>query len=696
MDETGIPFRITDAGRAAFVSLGNTGTNKREVVEIGVGVQPFEFAPDMTVMPGEYKRISTFGGQNVAPDQIHVTMLDTDRDQYTMYAFALYLDTGELFGLYVQDTPITEKSPQAKMLLSADVKFASFDASQLVLGDTMFLNPPATTDVLGVVRLATQAEVDAGTDDRSVLTPKTAGTLYAKRTGDDFSGRVRINTVPTLTDAQLELRGTSGGLGREAKLRFRPTFGTGTDTGAWLAASIRSGFDGGTWGKEYLDFYVNSVANSAGSDANQVRAMRITYGGRVLIGVRDDDGKKRLQVAGDSVFDGNVSMTGAKTFQNEYRMGIARDDPTYQPHFVFANSTVLVADPPAVQRTVGSIFFRWGSTTSDALAGQAAAEINGHINPDGSSTLSWITRNGEAGIVGRMYLSGKGNAIVGTGVDDGENRLQVSGSGAFSGYITARTPLVGDVSTKLVTTEFLNSAISAISSATIGQIVFEPRTAARAGYLKANGALLNRADYPVLWAYAQASGALVDDGQWGAGNWGCFSTGNGATTFRIPELRGEGIRCWDDGRGIDAGRAIGSWQDSQNRSHTHAASTAAEGSHDHLGWTDAQGLHSHGGYTLAEGQHQHVVPWGENYSGFPWGTYGSSQIGSSQHDNDNFWMLTSPEGLHQHQLYADGNHAHAVGVAANGSHSHAVTINADGGTETRVRSVALLAMIRAY
>lgn len=42
-------------------------------------------------------------------------------------------------------------------------------------------------------------------------------------------------------------------------------------------------------------------------------------------------------------------------------------------------------------------------------------------------------------------------------------------------------------------------------SAVIGQIVFEPRTQARAGYLKCNGALIKRADYPKLWAYAQAS-----------------------------------------------------------------------------------------------------------------------------------------------------------------------------------------------
>ena len=40
--------------------------------------------------------------------------------------------------------------------------------------------------------------------------------------------------------------------------------------------------------------------------------------------------------------------------------------------------------------------------------------------------------------------------------------------------------------------------LAALSTATVGQIVFEPRTLPRAGFLKANGVLVNRADYPAL------------------------------------------------------------------------------------------------------------------------------------------------------------------------------------------------------
>jgi phage-related tail fiber protein len=39
-----------------------------------------------------------------------------------------------------------------------------------------------------------------------------------------------------------------------------------------------------------------------------------------------------------------------------------------------------------------------------------------------------------------------------------------------------------------------------------------------------------------------------------------FGSGDGATTFALPDLRGEFIRGWDDDRSIDSDREFGSWQ----------------------------------------------------------------------------------------------------------------------------------------
>ena len=87
------------------------------------------------------------------------------------------------------------------------------------------------------------------------------------------------------------------------------------------------------------------------------------------------------------------------------------------------------------------------------------------------------------------------------------------------------------------------------------------------------GTILNRNEYKRLWAYAQASGNLVDENTWltegGTGRKGAYSSGDGVNTFRVPEIRGTHIRALDNGRGLDAGRVIGSYQADQLLTHSH-------------------------------------------------------------------------------------------------------------------------------
>lgn len=179
-------IKLTDAGRAALVGPGNVGTVQRTVVSIGIATAPFEFRADLTELPNERApRITAIGGVNVNPDTIHVTMRDDSADRYTMYGFGLYLDNGVLLGVYVQPTPILEKSPLSWMVTSVDIRFTTIDATALVFGDASFINPPASTTVVGVVELADDAETAAGIDATRAVTPAglTARTATEARTG---------------------------------------------------------------------------------------------------------------------------------------------------------------------------------------------------------------------------------------------------------------------------------------------------------------------------------------------------------------------------------------------------------------------------------------------------------------------------------------------------------------------------------
>jgi hypothetical protein len=181
-----LTIKVTTAGRAALVNAANTGTLPVLVAQIGVTATAFTPAADGSdlVLPGELKRLVTFGGAAVADDTIHSVIRDISTDTYTWRGFGLYLADGiTLFALYGQADPILEKSAGAMALLATDIIFADIDAAALTFGDTSFLNPPATVDVQGVVELATDAEAIAGADAVRAVTPKGLLAVLTARLG---------------------------------------------------------------------------------------------------------------------------------------------------------------------------------------------------------------------------------------------------------------------------------------------------------------------------------------------------------------------------------------------------------------------------------------------------------------------------------------------------------------------------------
>lgn len=91
-----------------------------------------------------------------------------------------------------------------------------------------------------------------------------------------------------------------------------------------------------------------------------------------------------------------------------------------------------------------------------------------------------------------------------------------------------------------------------------GAIILHPSATPRAGTIKANGAVLSKTGYAGLWLWATENDLVVASENWMAGT--AMYADMGGDNFRIPELRGEFFRAWDDGRGADVGRSSGSWQ----------------------------------------------------------------------------------------------------------------------------------------
>lgn len=86
----------------------------------------------------------------------------------------------------------------------------------------------------------------------------------------------------------------------------------------------------------------------------------------------------------------------------------------------------------------------------------------------------------------------------------------------------------------------------------LGRPVMETTTAfPPGGYGAVSGPVFIRAEWPWLWDHAQQSGMLKTEAQ-RVGNEGGWTQGDGVSTFRGPEIRGEFQRMLDESRGVDA------------------------------------------------------------------------------------------------------------------------------------------------
>ena len=255
-----------------------------------------------------------------------------------------------------------------------------------------------------------------------------------------------------------------------------------------------------------------------------------------------------------------------------------------------------------------------------------------------SSNTAWVT-------IGNLDQAGWGLAALSGATFIGPVSLPSGsaiagyaplGSPAFTGTPTAPTAPAGTNNSQLATTAFVNTAAGL--SVPAGSVIAYAGSAAPAGWLKCNGAAINRSTYSTLFAVIG----------------GIYGVGDGTSTFNLPDLRGEFVRGWDDSRGIDASRGIGTFQGNAIQSHTHSISDPG---HSH---SASDSGHTHG-YVATNNNNQ--AAQGGTAARSNLGTYGgTSDIGAA-----NISVASSFAGI---------------------------TANAAGGTETRPRNVALLYCIK--
>lgn len=202
-----------------------------------------------------------------------------------------------------------------------------------------------------------------------------------------------------------------------------------------------------------------------------------------------------------------------------------------------------------------------------------------------------------------------------------------TGKVSLSDGVTMPTMPVGTSTTDGATTAFVQTAMAA----NVGEVTHFAMSTPPPGYLKRNGAAVSRTIYSALFAKI---GTL-------------YGAGDGSTTFNVPDSRAVFDRGLDDSRGVDAGRALGSDQESGNLFHTHGATTTTGGAHTHTTTVPRELVSGDVGANI------------------------NAVLGDTAQDGTN--VLTS------------SSHA---------GHTHAVTVNSSGGTESRPFNTAFLACIK--
>ena len=173
----------------------------------------------------------------------------------------------------------------------------------------------------------------------------------------------------------------------------------------------------------------------------------------------------------------------------------------------------------------------------------------------------------------------------------------------------------------------------------VGTVIWYAGSSAPAGYLKANGDSI-----------ANGSGTTQ-------GITANFSELYAVVGSTLPDLRGEFIRGWDDGKGTDSGRAIKSTQSGQNAQHNHTASSSSSSTS-----------------SVTDPGHDHTITRNQgNWAGH-------SGAGSPRSD------AGSSPGL-------DWISSETTGISVSTSTTTTTTTANEGG-EARPRNVALLACIK--
>lgn len=198
---------VTNGGIAAIRNAQATGTNAVRIASVRIGSGKWSPTGAATALKTPIKSYTAIAGGTIGDNVIHVEALDQSTDAFTAYEVGVFLADGTMLAVASSTTPILVKAAGSQAMLAVDIVISDIGTTTFVFPSASFLVPVATTEIQGIVELATVAEGLAGTDIYRAMTPadvkavadtkanvnhaSTANT-YGPATGSNY-GHVRLS-----------------------------------------------------------------------------------------------------------------------------------------------------------------------------------------------------------------------------------------------------------------------------------------------------------------------------------------------------------------------------------------------------------------------------------------------------------------------------------------------------------------------
>jgi len=215
---------------------------------------------------------------------------------------------------------------------------------------------------------------------------------------------------------------------------------------------------------------------------------------------------------------------------------------------------------------LGLLLRSGGTMTGVILADDASGASTPAIAFDGdpdtgifrksSNTIGFAASGVERAFIDHSGIQIQAQGDIRLADSDSSNWVALQAASAIGSNVTFTLPSADGSDGQMLKTDGSGTlSFTTVQGVPSGAVFCLAVSSVPADYLECNGAAVSRSTYAALFAVIGTT----------------YGAGNGSTTFNVPDLRGEFIRGYDHGRGVDSGRSIASSQGDQNESHDHAS-----------------------------------------------------------------------------------------------------------------------------